>query len=886
MDSSALTAFGSSENRDLFVRLIKENQQALVRSFDASTPVISLIKARAIFIDKLLTVCWRAFLGPSADTLALIAVGGYGRQELHPYSDIDLLVLLDEHSLENDQAPLEAMCRFCWDIGLKLGQSVRTVAECIELASQDQTIFTTLMESRLIDGSAALYQSMNDRIGQDRLWPADAFFAAKMAEQQQRHSKFHHTANNLEPNIKESPGGLRDIQLIAWVIKRRYNSQTLYELVKYGSLTEAEYAELMAGQKFLWKVRFALHSLTGRCEDRLRFTYQKQIAERFGYHDREGELAIEQFMQYYYRIVIGLERLNEMLMQLFQETMLKQPGDQLVEPINQHFQSVNNFIEVTSDTVFAQHPLGLLEIFLLQQQIPALKGIRASTIRLIRQNLHRIDDRFRYNRKANELFMAIFKQRVGLTHQLKMMNRYGVLAAYLPAFAHIVGRMQYDLIHIYTVDEHTLFLVRNLRRFALDKHNQELPFCSSIFQLISRPELLYLAGLLHDIAKGKGGDHSVLGEAVSERFCQQHGLNDHDTKLIKWLVRNHLIMSMTAQRKDITDPEVIHPFARQIGNLERLNYLYLLTVADIRATNPELWNNWKDQLLRDLYIATHNALYRGLDNPIDQRERIETAQKDARRALKQYGLEERIIDSVWSTLPEEYFLRYSPDECAWHTIAIASVNDEALPLVLLRPQNHRGSAELFIYANSQDYIFSYSTATLDQIGLSILDARVLSTNDDHALYSYLILEQSGEAITDIDREKRICNKVREQLVNHAAEPQLVTRREALQAVHFPIRTQVLFHNEPQWHHTVLELIATDHPGLLSRVGQLFRTHQIRLHNAKVTTIGSRAEDMFYITEMSGEPLLDEQRQQTIKTALIELLEEKPDEMDSAATTAG
>lgn len=856
-----------------FKRLIQTNNEELNKRFEADAPIAELLAAKARFVDSLLTSCWKQFLGNLADRLALVAVGGYGRGELFPHSDVDILILLDSENPAPYREPIEALSRFLWDIGLKPGQSVRTVADCAAAAAEDQTIMTSLMESRLIYGRAELFDAMKEATGPDRFWASNEFFQAKMAEQQCRYAKYHDTAYNLEPNVKEGPGGLRDIQVIAWVIKRHYNAATLYELVEHGCLTESEYAELMAAQQFLWRIRFALHILTGRCEDRLLFDHQKELAERFGYRDPEGYRSVEQFMQSYFRTVMGLERLNEMLLQLFREGFLQSDEECDIKPITPHFQSLCGYLEVTHRNVFQEHPLALLEIFLLLQQDSSLQGIRAATIRLIREHLHLIDDDFRRDKRACILFMEILRQPTGVTHVLRRMNRYGILAAYLHTFANIVGRMQYDLFHIYTVDEHTLFVVRNLRRFALDRHNQELPFCNDIFILIPKPELLYIAALFHDIAKGKNGDHSMLGEEIARQFCVRHDLSESDTRLIAWLVRNHLIMSMTAQRKDIGDPEIVHEFASLVGSEEYLNYLYLLTVADIRATNPSLWNSWKDALLRDLYVATHDALHRGLQRVRLQQDKIRESQQEARKLLHRLGLPDPEIDKVWSTLGEDYFLRYTPDECAWHTIAVASCSEEDLPLVLLRPQNQRGSAEVFLYTRENDYLFSQSTAALDQMGLTIMDARIITSRDGFLLNSYLILEQSGEAISDLSRELQICNTLRDRVKAPEKEPLKVVRRQTRQAKHFPIPSQINYLSDPQCRYTVLELITTDRPGLLSKVGQAFNKEGVRVHDARITTIGSRAEDIFYITDREGDPLQGEKKKAQLKAQILKMLDE-------------
>ena len=416
-------------------------------------------------------------------------------------------------------------------------------------------------------------------------------------------------------------------------------------------------------------------------------------------------------------------------------------------------------------------------------------------------------------------------------------------------------------------------MIRNLRRFSLEKHINELPFCNDIFLQIPKPELLYIAALFHDIAKGKGGDHSVIGEEITQEFCAQHDLSKHDTKLISWLVRHHLIMSMTAQRKDISDPDIIHEFALQVGSIEYLNHLYLLTVADIRATNPELWNSWKDALLQELYNATYRALHRGLKNPINLTDRLEENKSEAEEELIKLGISEATIQKSWKHASDDYFLRYSADEIAWHTIAISSCTEQELPLVLLRPQTQRGSAELFVYTHNEDHIFTISTETLDQLGLTILDARIVTTGDQYVLNSFQILEQSGNPIKDMHRELHICSALRKNLKEHRIVKQKNIHRQSRQARHFPIPTTILFHEDPQHRFTVMELITTDHAGLLSKIGQVFNDHNIQLFDAKITTIGSRVEDMFYITDSNLEPIKDEQTLQKIKTSLQQSLRE-------------
>ncbi len=869
--------FKKENSLTLFKEIINHKDQQLSQKFDPQQNVTPLLIDKSKFIDDILTQCWHHCLKHHAQHLALCATGGYGRSELFPNSDIDILILLESSDTSPYQDGLSDFCNFLWDIGLKPGQSTRTIEECIQAATEDQTIMTNLLEIRQITGNKILFSELTTHVFSQRLWSSDKFFAAKMQEQKRRYTKYHDTAYNLEPNVKEGPGGLRDLQNIAWVFKHHYNSSTLEDLIKFSFLSESEYQDLITARNIIWRIRFALHTLTNRSEERLLFDFQRDLATQFGFV-KNNHPDVEQFMQHYFKTVMELERMNEMLLQLFGERFFDTAKIKELKPINEHFVSLNGYLEAKQSNIFNKFPAALLEIFVLLQQNPSLKGVRASTIRLIRKNLHLIDDGFRKDDRANQLFLAILKSPRGITHQFRQMNRYGILAAYLPSFAHIVARMQYDLFHIYTVDAHTLFVLRNLRRFALEKHRDELPFCNSVFTRISKPENLYIAALFHDIAKGMGGDHSVLGEEIVLKFCVQHKLPKHDTKLITWLVRNHLIMSMTAQRMDINDPSVVHKFALLMGSIEYLNHLYLFTVADIRATNPSLWNSWKDSLLSELYTLTHSALHRGLQNPIARSERLYENKHEAWTGLKGLGISESTISKTWNQVGEDYFLRYSVDEIIWHTIGIASTPKNELPLVLLRPQNQRGSVEVFVYTKNENNIFSLIAETLDNLGLTILDARIititLTTTEQYALNSFQVIEQSGEAIVDLHRELYICKTLQNNLKNRKVTEQRNIHRQSRQAKHFPIKSRIQFHKDPLSRYTIVELITTDHAGLLALIGQAFTDLSIQLHDAKITTIGSRAEDMFYITDLQSRPITDEAKLEEIRKQLISIIEDQ------------
>ena len=845
--------------RDLIPRYrqqLTDGRTALFDEFDRGVPVTSLVLSLSNLIDQVLREVWKHHVG-AAEGLGLAAVGGYGRQELLPASDIDILILAEPAAEAALQEPLEQLLTFLWDIGLAVGHSVRSVGECVSEALSDVTVMTNLMEARLLTGDVALFQRMLVATTPDRIWNSEDFFSAKTKEQQARWHKYGDTAYNLEPNIKENPGGLRDIQMIGWVAKRHFAATTLHDLVTQGFLTEPEYQTLIDGQSLLWRIRFALHRLAGRREDRLLFDYQRTLATTFGFCDGENNLAVEQFMQQYYRTVQELNRLNEMLLQLFNEAILLHDNIGPPVPINRRFQSRSSFLEISAPNVFQRYPIALLEVFQILQTHPELQGVRASTIRAIRENHHRIDDAFRADLRARCLFMECLRQPGGNTHAVRRMNQYGVLAAYIPAFANIVGRMQYDLFHVYTVDEHTLILMRNLRRFTLSEHVEEFPLCSAVMLRIPKIEILYLAGLFHDVAKGRGGDHSVLGARDAWDFCRLHELSEFDSRLVAWLVEKHLLMSMTAQRKDISDPEVIQSFAEIVGEPSRLDYLYLLTVADSRATNPDRWNNWLDALLRDLYHATRRALLRGLEHPQCQDELIAQKQSEAQRLIQRYGGDPNACQRLWQRFNKDFFLSNSPDEIAWQTRLILGKVPDAQPLVVIRPVTARGGTEIFIYTHDRANLFARTTAILDQMGLSIMDARIMTSDDHMAVNTYQVLDLDGQPVNDSDRMDEIRNTLATGLSAHARGGIAVARSLPRRHQHFPIETRVSFSIDETNHRTVMRLNTLDRPGLLAEMGEVFQVCGVRLQNAKIATVGAEVDDVFFITTPDEAPILSE-----------------------------
>ena len=851
---------------------LREAQADLRTRFSNDEPVETLVHARARLIDVVLREIWPRKLPSHVTDWSLVAVGGYGRGELHPYSDVDLLILVPTPLDDVGRGALERFVTFLWDIGLEVGHSVRTIAECREEATANVEVMTTLVEARLLAGDAQLFGAMRAALAPREIWPVKEFFEAKVREQTERHEKANDTAYNLEPNVKTGPGGLRDIQTIAWVAKRHFGAETLDELASQGFLTPAELRRLKSAQSFLWRVRFGLHVATGRREDRLLFDHQMKLAKSFGYEDASFTLAVEQLMQRYYRTVMDVSLLNELLLQLFREAILDESAEPV--PLNARFQVRNDYLEAINDDVFARQPSALLEVFALLQQNPDIRGVRAHTIRAIGRNLWLIDEEFRQNPRNHRLFLEILRASAGVTNELRRMNTYGVLGRYIPSFGRIVGRMQYDLFHAYTVDAHTLFVVSNLRRLAIPRFDHELPHLSRIMQSLPRPEIAYLAALFHDIAKGRGGDHSDLGAVDAEAFCLEQGLTRYDARLVAWLVRNHLQLSLTAQKQDIADPEVIAAFARHVGDETHLDYLYVLTAADVRATNPRLWNSWKSSLFNDFYERVKRALRRGLETPIDQEELERDTQDAARELLAAEQIEPAVLAKWWATLSSAYFLRHTPEEVAWHARAFArrAIDDDG-PVVSVQAESERGTTAVTTFAPHRQHGFARSTAVLDQLGLTIVDARITPTHDGNSIDLYHVLEEDGSPIVDADRLREIDRALLRSLQSPRDPDLAVSRRAPRQVRLFNTTTQIHLSVDERNNRSVLEIVAGDRPGLLCDIGKVMMEQRIDLLAAKIMTVGERAEDVFYVADAAQRPL-DEPTAARLKARLREVLERR------------
>ncbi len=857
-----------------YKKCLKESKSILDNRFQEGTDVEILVQARAWLIDQVLTLAWEHLNWNHNCKTALLAVGGYGRGEMHPGSDIDILILLQENRYNDYKVSIEAFLTLLWDIGLKVGSSVRSLEECAIQAEQDLSIITNLMESRVIAGNASLHTDLEELIDVSKMWPRKAYLQAKFDEQRIRHKKYGDSEYNLEPNIKGSPGGLRDLHMLGWVARRHYNTHDPAELLDLKFLTETEHHQLKRCRAFLWKVRWALHSLTDRCEDRLLFDHQRALATHFGYKDHTGSMAVEQFMQSYYRTVMMVTHLKDLLLQHFDDDILNADASEVIKPLNDRFQIYNNYLETTNDQVFTNHPPAILELFVLLTKHKEALGPRAKTIRLVRDHRHLIDSEFRKDPRCCRLFLELMQAPYALTSTLRRMARYGILGRYLPEFGRIIGQMQFDLFHTHTVDAHTFLLIKQLRGFRYSKSKDRYPIASNIIHKIPKPELLYIAGLYHDIGKGLGGDHSQLGAEAAESFCRRHGLNKEDTSLISWLVREHLTMSITAQKQDLSDPQVIQELARKAGSRERLDYLYTLTVADINATNPNLWNGWRASLLQQLHSQAKHLLKRGIDNLPDIEEQLAETKSQAMLSLEQDNVDKDRVSALWQQLSDDYFLRHEPMEISWHTSGIIS-HQGSQPLILIRETRNgleHGGSKVFIYTQDEENLFAASVAALDQLCLSIQDARISTSADNYSLDSFTVLEDNGSAIGENGHRIRQIQQHLGQVLNSPDNfPELIKRRTPRQLRHFSDEPEIHISSHTNTSQTVIEITATDRPGLLALIGNTFSSMELQVQGARIATFGEKVEDRFYVTNYNGEAISDVKTCRSIRDQLKRVL---------------
>ncbi len=837
----------------------------------------SLVYERSAFMDLILHYAWYQYAwNLDNNDIALVAVGGYGRGELHPYSDIDLLILLEDQAENKYNDQIQTFITFLWDIGLEIGSSVRTISECVSIAKNDITVVTNLTEARRLAGNNHLIEALFEAINPEKMWDLRSFFKAKMEEQSLRHKKHNYTEYNLEPNIKNAPGGLRDIQMIHWVAKRFYGVRTLRQLEGKDFFTEYEFGILHQCEELLWTVRYGVHAIAGRPEERLLFEHQRELAKIFGYQDSELGLGVEQFMAKYYRTALAVSEINDVLLQYVGEA-INQNNKEKVESINDRFQLRDNFIEVTRETIFDEYPSALLEIFVLMGNNQSIQGVRASTIRLIRDKRWLVDEKFREAPENKRLFLALFSIDFGLVTQLERMKRYGILGRYLPVFGDIIGQMQHDLFHRYTVDAHTLLVIKNMRRFRLEEQQEEFPVAAHVMNHLPKQELLYLAGLFHDIGKGRGGDHSTLGAVDAFDFCLSHGISNREARLVSWLVEKHLLMSYVSQKQDISDPDIIHNFALQVGDQLHLDYLYALTVADMCGTNPEIWNSWRASLLRQLYMDTKRALRKGLENTVDLNDVIEEKHHLALLKLADKGINKTQAKTIWEGMGDEYFVRESHNDIAWQTEALINhVTDT--PLVLIRTSvtpSFEGATQIFIYTKDAQHVFMAAATCLAQLGLNIQDARIYSSTTGHTLDTFHVLNNNYEILgSDKQLFEKIKHALVEELSQIGAYSELAQKITPRQLKQFAIPTRTELSNDIESGRTVLQVISPDRPGLLATIAGIFMEQGIIMQSAKISTLGERVEDVFFITDIEGNPLSDAEKCIQLQKTICEKLDKQ------------
>lgn len=858
---------------ELFRVALNSADAHLKARFNEGEDIHKLIGDRSALVDRLVYYAWNQY-DWDAD-IALYVVGGSGRGEMHPHSDLDLLFLMRKDQPKKHKASIEKFLAFLWDIQLNIGHSVRTPKQCRSAAMEDVSIMTNLLERRMIIGHVDLEKTLDKCLS--KVWPADKFFKAKVAEQTQRHSRHGITEFDLEPNVKESPGGLRDIQTIHWIAKRAYNVTGLEKLAGKGFYTEEEYNSLKSAETFLWRVRFGLHILSPRPKEQLDFEAQRQLADMFGYKDTPHRLAVEQFMQRYYRTASIVREITDVLTQLLGDE-LSHDDDRAITAINERFQLRGRYLETTSETVFQTSPSAMLEIFVILSRDKSIEGIHGNSIRSLRESGHLIDQNFREETANRTLFIDLLRSPTHLSVPLQLMSRYAILGRYLPEFGDIIGLTQHDLFHIYPVDIHTMAVVRNIREFGLSKSKAQFPVSSYVYSSFPKPELLVIAGLYHDIGKGRGGDHSELGAVDAERFAVDHGFSSRDTKLVVWLVQNHLFMSRVAQREDISDPEVIANFARHVGEESRLNLLYTLTTADILATNPTLWNNWRASLMRQLYYSTRTMLRRGLENVMDPQELIQETKEAASLLLEKADVPDSLYHNFWSDLDDAYFLREAAEDVAWHTELLCSHKDQHQSLVFIKPFVHyeRERATVIFIRTQKSPILFYSAATaIGNAGLNIQDARLYDTEEFSFLTLY-ILDENAEPFNDDTRRVERLEKmlIRELDTDH--NPSAIRDARATRRLkQFPVKTQTdLSFNNGQ---SILEVITADRAGLLATVAEVFLKNDIILKSAKITTLGERVEDLFVIESKDAEPVLDGAVAEKLQRDIRETIDQKVDD---------
>lgn len=844
-----------------FRERLKVGRASIEARYHESRNSYEMLARLCRLVDKLLVDVWHHF--EFDEEWLLIAVGGYGRGQLYPASDIDILILHPENINDADRERTEQLIGFLWDIGLEIGHSVRSISECLEEAALDITVQTALLEARRLAGNNNTFFTFEQCV-HTSLDPA-AFFDAKQVEQQQRHDRFQGVTANLEPNVKESPGGLRDLHLLLWLARAAGLAPSWPAMARAGILTTSEAKQLHRCERTLQNFRIALHYKSHRREDRLAFEYQTPLAEFFGVESKPPKRASEILMQQYYRAARQVQSLTSILTQNLRMRVYSIVRGEPF-PLNERFQRRSELLEMRDPQLFEKHPAALLEVFLLLQDHPEIQDIGAPTLRALWHARDQINADYRKNPEHKQLFLQLFRNGRGLTRTLRRMNQYGILSRYIPAFGRVVGQMQHDLFHVYTVDEHILMVLRNVRRFAINAFAHEYPLCSRLIMEFDKPELLYLAALFHDIAKGRGGDHSVLGKTDALRFCRSHGLPDADGQLVAWLVQEHLQMSLVAQKQDVYDPEVVATFAERVGDYRHLVALYLLTVADIRGTSPKVWNDWKAKLLEDLFKATQRKLS---GENFDPNSYVACRQREARDLLNLYAIPENAENLFWRELDTVYFLRHKKREIAWHTRLLYSHVQAQEPIVRAKLiDNSNQGLQVLIYTPDQPHLFARICGFFEQTQFSIADAKIYTTRHGYALDTFTVFLPSDSGQHYRDLINFIEFELPKNITAADALPAPLSGRVSRHLKYFPLEPQIILSPDEKGAFCVLSIVAGDRPGLLSRITRILSLFGLNIHSARISTLGERAEDTFLV---SGPSINDSKTTVRLEAELLQAL---------------
>ncbi len=820
-----------------------EDRLALEAAWRSKRDAAAYLAGHADALDRALRSMAEEAALP-ADRLVLAAVGGYGRRELFPYSDIDLLVLLSEEAAE-DRALGAKTADFAasrWELKLSVGAAVRTRSEFLEEARRDVSVATTYLESRPIWGDASAFLSAREALYADL--DAPDFFSAKMLELSRRHQKYDDTPYALEPNVKESPGGLRDLQVFLWCAQAAGIAQSVDEMAESRLITDRERTAISRSLRFLSELRIDLHLLARRHEDRLIFDLQEPLAKRRGIEPSGDLRPSEALMKRYYLNAKTVSQMSIIQLQAISDRLLG--GNERATPVRLEpaFVARGDEMDVVDDKVYEKDPNAVLRTFLVFSTHPELTRLSTRLLRALWHAGFKLDQAYRDDPKNQAVFLEIMKLPKGCYHALKMMNTWNILGRFLTPFRQIVGQMQHDLYHAFTVDQHTLRTVRNVRRFCRSDFAHEYPFCTQIMAGIPRNWRVMIAALFHDVGKGQGGRHEVIGAEKAREFCRDFELDREDEEFIVFLVREHLTMSLTAQKSDISDPAVVERFAEKVGTKERLDGLYLLTVADIRATSSKVWTQWKAQLLETLYRAAAARLAADSPQDLSLTHALEARRAEAETLLR--GLHSpETLERFWREMDVVYFMRHTAQEIAWHAEVLADRMEASQPIVRAKRSDAMGGIRILFYIPDCRDLFLRAVAFFGKSGLSVVDARIHTTTRSYALDTFLVTDAYGRFAEAADL-RRLEAGLAAALVSDAPLPPVPKARFSRRSKHFPTRPIVNIAPDESGRASILNIVCTDRIGLLFAVSKVLARWEVNLQTAKIATLGERCEDVFLI----------------------------------------